>query len=160
MANVKNIQKGTDIMVFVKQDGVYKSIAHATSHTFSMSGETQEVNSKDYGEFGSSTVNKINWEITSENLMTEDYEVLFDLMLAKNQVDLVFGMKAESGNIEQQVTNDYYTPKSNVASGYQGAKTGKAYITSLQENAPNGENATFTVTFTGIGAISRIANAS
>ena len=69
-------------------------------------------------------------------------------------------MKAESGNIEQQVTNDYYTPKSNVASGYQGAKTGKAYITSLQENAPNGENATFTVTFTGIGAISRIANAS
>ena len=55
---VKNIQKGTDIMVFVKQDGIYKSIAHATSHTLSISGETQEVNSKDYGEFGSSTVNK------------------------------------------------------------------------------------------------------
>lgn len=159
---VKNIQKGTDIMVFVKQDGIYKSIAHATSHTLSVTGETQEVNSKDYGEFGSSTVNKITWEITSENLMTEDYETLFDLMLAKTQLDLVFGMKSITTNIEDQADGapDYYTPKNNVAAGYQGAKTGKAYITSLQENAPNGENATFSVTFTGVGAISRVANAA
>lgn len=159
---VKNIQKGTDIMVFVKQDGIYRSIAHATSHTLSISGETQEVNSKDYGEFGSSTVNKITWEITSENLMTEDYETLFDLMLAKTQLDLVFGMKSIDKAIEEQDDGApaYYTPKNNVAAGYQGAKTGKAYITSLQENAPNGENATFSVTFTGIGAISRVANAS
>ena len=83
MANVKNIQKGTDIMVFVKQDGVYKSIAHATSHTFSMSGETQEVNSKDYGEFGSSTVNKINWEITSENLMTAGRVTVNDVVVTE-----------------------------------------------------------------------------
>ena len=94
--------------------------------------------------------------------MTEDYETLFDLMLAKTQLDLVFGMKSITTNIEEQADGapNYYTPKNNVASGYQGAKTGKAYITSLSENAPNGENATFSVTFTGVGAISRVANAS
>lgn len=167
MPQVKNIQKGTDIMVFIKSgtgnSAVYKSIAHATSHTFSMSGETQEVNSKDYGEFGAKTVNKITWEITSENLMTDDYETLFDAMLAKQEVELVFGQKSVTTNIEGQTAQnapDYYTPKANAASGYQGAKTGKAYITSLSENAPSGENATFSVTFSGNGAISRVANAS
>ena len=158
---VKNIQKGTDIMVFVKQSDIYKSIAHATSHTLSITGATTEVNSKDYGEFGSQEVQKINWEITSENLMTEDYETLFDLMIAKTKVDLVFGMKSITTSIEEQAdgAGDYYTPKDNVASGYQGAKQGKAIISSLQQNAPNGENATFSVTFTGVGAITRVANA-
>lgn len=163
MPQTKNIQKGADIMVFVKQDGIFKSIAHATSHTLNLTGETTEVNSKDYGEFGASEVNKINWEITSENLMTEDYETLFDLMLAKTKVDLVFGMKSINTGIEEQTdpsAPNYYTPKNNASGGYQGAKTGKAYITSLQQNAPNGENATFSVTFTGVGAISRVANAS
>lgn len=163
MPQVKSIQKGTDIMVFVKEDNIYKSIAHATNHTLNISGETVEVNSKDFGEFGASSVNKITWEITSENLMTEDYEKLFDLMMAKTELDLVFGMKSVTTNIEDQTAPsapNYYTPKDNVASGYQGAKKGKAIITSLQENSPNGENATFTVTFTGVGSITRVANAS
>ena len=163
MPQVKNIQKGTDIMVFVKEDNIYKSIAHATSHTLNISGETAEVNSKDYGEFSASEVNKITWEITSENLMTEDYEKLFDLMIAKTKVDLIFGMKSITTNIEDQTdpsAPNYYTPKNNVAAGYQGAKQGKAVITSLSENAPNGENATFSVTFTGVGSITRVANAS
>lgn len=157
---VKNIQKGTDIMVFLKQGDTYKSIAHATSHNLNITGETTEVNSKDYGEFGAQEVQKINWEITSENLMTEDYETLFDLMIAKTKVDLVFGMKSITTSIEEQADGApaYYTPKDNVASGYQGAKTGKAVISSLQQNAPNGENATFSVTFTGVGAITRVAN--
>lgn len=161
MPQVKNIQKGTDIMVFLKQGDTYKSIAHATSHTFNITGETVDVNSKDYGTYGAQEVNKINWEITSENLMTEDYETLFDLMVAKTKVDLIFGMKSITTSIEEQTGSsapNYYTPKNNVAQGYQGAKMGKAVISSLQENAPNGENATFSVTFTGVGAITRVAN--
>lgn len=167
MARVKDIQKGTDIMVFIGEtlgaSTTYKSIAHATSHTLSISGETVEVNSKDFGEFGSSNVNKITWEMSSENLMTEDYEKLFDLMLAKGKVKLVWGMKSIDTGIEGQTgagASSYYTPKSNTASGYQGAKMGEAYITSLTQNAPNGETATFSVTFTGVGAITRMANAS
>jgi hypothetical protein len=29
-------------------------------------------------------------------------------------------------------------------------------ITSLEKNAPNGENATFTVQFTGVGALTKV----
>lgn len=80
MARVKDIQKGTDIMVFIGEtlgaSTTYKSIAHATSHTLSISGETVEVNSKDFGEFGSSNVNKITWEMSSENLMTDRKSVV------------------------------------------------------------------------------------
>jgi len=32
-------------------------------------------------------------------------------------------------------------------------------ITSLEKNAPNGENATFTVQFTGVGALNKVATA-
>lgn len=163
MPQTKNIQKGTDIMVFLGEGTpvVYKSIAHATSHTLTLTGETVDVNSKDYGEFGASTVNKINWEMQSENLMTEDYEKLFDLMMQKQKVKLIWGMKSITTGIEEQTAQDapdYYTPKANAAAGYQGAKQGEAFITSLTQNAPNGENATFSVTFTGVGAITRVAN--
>jgi len=34
-----------------------------------------------------------------------------------------------------------------------GTKTGKVIITSLEVNAPNGDNATFTCNFEGVGAL-------
>lgn len=149
MANT--IIKGHNLMLF---DAQGKSIAYATNHTLSISADAQDVSSKDHGIWGASEVNKITWEITSENLYTvEAYDDMFDIMIARTPVDVFFGLKAEADDDKSVVDGDY----TNWTKPTTGAYTGKAVITSLQANAPDGENATFSVTLTGTGKIERDA---
>ena len=122
------IIKGRDLMLF-DNDG--HSYAYATNHTLTITAETVDVSSKDHGVWGASEVSKYSWEITSENLFTsEDYDKLFDSMLASKAITVRFGLK-----------KTYYE--------------GKVIITSLVANANNGENATYSVTLTGTGSIKK-----
>ena len=92
---MSNIIKGDDLMLF---DADGHSIAFATSHTLTITANSADINSKDHGQWGASEINKINWEISSENLYTEDaYDTLFDSMIARNAVDVFFGKKSETG---------------------------------------------------------------
>lgn len=141
--------KGGDLMVFMSG----KSISLATNHTLSINGDTQDTSNKDDGgDWGSSEVSLLSWEASTENLYTLDttdgntYDDLFDAMVNKTQLDLVFAKKSESGT---QVPSGGWTTASN---GYKG----KACITSLELNAQNGEYATYSATFTGIGALTKV----
>jgi predicted secreted protein len=143
--------EGGDLMLFY--DG--KSIAYATNHTLSISGETQDTSNKDEGGGGwaSEEVSILSWTVSSDNLYSEDgegnnFEDLFDLMVAKQPITAVFAKKAETA---VDVPTGGWTPKSN--SGY----TGQVVITSLELNAPNGEKATYTVQFNGVGALTKIS---
>ena len=144
-------------MVFIQtgtgQSATTKSIAYATAHTLTLTSETASINSKDHGIWTGNEVNKRSWEITSENLYTdEDYSTLFDAWENGTKLTLVWGKKAED---ERVVVADgdaeYYTPQETDAM-YWG---GNAYITSLTANANTGEKATFSVTFTGTGAFTK-----
>ena len=140
MAN--EIINGSDLMVFVDN----KSIALATSHSLSISAETVDTSNKDVGggDWSSSTVKKMSWECSTENLYSKDaYKQLYDAMVKKTPVDIVFDLK------EGTELQTGWTPATG-GTGY----TGKAIITSLEANAPDGDNATFSATFTGVGALS------
>ena len=141
--------KGGDMMLFVNN----KSIAYATSHTLEITAETADVSNKDEGagDWTTSEVNTLSWTASSENLYSVDgsgsnYDDLFDLMIAKTPIDAVFAKKKET-------TNDVPTAgwTFNTTGGYQG----KVIITSLSLNAPNGENATFSVQFQGYGQLKK-----
>jgi TP901-1 family phage major tail protein len=150
MAN--QIIKGDDLMLF---DAEGKSIAFATAHTLTITADAADISSKDHGIWGGSEVNKISWEITSENLYTSDaYDSLFNSMLSRQPITVYFGLKAEN-DPEKTVANGDY-PNWTKATG---AYTGEAFITSLTANANSGENATFSVTLTGTGKISKAASA-
>lgn len=160
----KQIIKGDDLMLFIP-DGSngYKSIAYATSHTLTMSAETTDVNTKDHGEWGSTTVNKISWTINTENLYTnEDFDTLFDLMVAKQKIKVVFGAKKEASSvIVADGDAEYYTPaNTDAASSNAHMKEGYVLITSLTANTPSGENATFTAEFRGVGQFAKQTPAS
>lgn len=89
MAN--QIIKGRDLMLF---DNNGHSYAYATNHTFSLTAETTDISSKDHGAWGGSEVSRYSWEITSENLYTtEDYDRLFDSMVAGTPITVRFGLK-------------------------------------------------------------------
>lgn len=145
--------KGGDMMLFVDS----KSIAYATSHTLEINGETVDTSNKDEGggNWGSSEVSILNWQASSENLYSVDgqgsnFDELFDLMIAKTPITAVFAMKSE-------------TTSTNVPTGGwtvgSPSYSGKVVITNLSLNAPNGEYATFTAQFQGVGALTKAGSA-
>ena len=141
------IIKGDDLMLF---DAQGKSMAYATQHTLSLTADSAEVNSKDHGIYGGTEINKINWEITSENLYTTTaYNSLFTSMMNRQPITVYWGFKAQTDPTKTVVNGDYdnWTPS------LTGLYTGQAYITSLTANANTGENATFSLTLTGTGKI-------
>ena len=140
-----SVIKGSDLMLFVGG----KSIGFATSHTLSISADTKETSSKDSGG---------KWQ-TSENLCADKaegvgYDELFAMMIARKPVTGVFALEGNSTDLAENkldaVKTGGWTPKAK--DGY----TGQMLITSLEKNAPNGENATFTVQFTGVGALTKV----
>ncbi len=149
MAN--NIIKGRDLMLF-NNDG--HSYAYATNHTFSMTAETSDISTKDHGVWSAVEISRYSWEITSENLYTaEDYDALFTTMTSGEPITVRFGLKQTPDNpaLNPADGNTALPYWSSQNSFYQG----KAVITSLTANANNGENATYSITLTGVGSIQK-----
>ena len=146
------IIRGDELMLF---DAQGKAFAYATSHTLTLTGNTVDVSSKDHGFWGASEVGSLTWEITTENLYTDDaYDKLFDLMVSAEPVTVAFA-KASNYNVNGLVTTggsvESWTPDT------VQYRSGKAVITSLTVNANTGENATYSATFTGAGALTKAA---
>ena len=162
---MNKVIKGGDLMVFVGN----KSIALATNHTLTISADTKETSSKDSGgKWQTSEVGTLSWSMKSENLFSansddkgETYATLFEKMIAREKVTLVFALEGNSPNLENgkldavptDASTGFWKPQKNM--GY----TGSAIITNLEANAPNGDNATFTVDFTGVGELKKVTAA-
>ena len=152
MAQSQNIVKGQELMLF--QNG--KSIAFATSHTLSITGNTTDISSKDHGFFSASALTSVTWEISAENLYTDAaFNDYFNAMVNTRQpIEVVFGHYSDDASlaiagIADSETDSWTAPTSGVY------YSGKAYITSLSANAGNGDNATFSVTLSGIGKLTQ-----
>lgn len=156
-----DIIKGSDLMLFVKQtNGTVHSLAFATSHSFNISSETSDISTKDHGFWGAKEITRITWQITTDNLYTVDtFNELYDRMISRQPIEVYFCLKTPT---ERQGTPatvnlpgdtyDSWTPTTTTGEdGYYG----KVYITSLDATAAAGDNATFSATFDGIGAITK-----
>lgn len=146
---MSKIIKGDDLMLF---DEAGKSIAFATSHSLSISGDAAEISSKDHGAWSGSEVNKISWEISSENLYTvEAFDKLFEKMTARKAVKVYFGLKTEDGAAQSVADGDLENWSKKTAGVY----TGNVFITALNANASSGDNATYSVTLKGTGKLTK-----
>lgn len=125
-----------------------KSLAYATSHKLSLSGNAIEVSSKDSAEWTDKIMGKLSWNITSDNLFTEtDYTSMVDLWMARQPIDVIFSVK-DTTSTAMPVGG--WIPKA--ASGFKG----KVVITQIEANASDNENATYSITLEGTGALSKI----
>lgn len=145
-----DIIKGSMLMVFA--DG--NPIAFATSHSISFTTNTSEVSTKDHGLYPSVIVNSQSWEVSAENLASADsINHLFSILeKTKNgtPVTLKFAKPSgatwnEKGIVGSEGGTGNWAPGDVLAQG-------DAYLTSMSLNAPAGDNATISATFTGIGA--------
>ena len=132
-------------------DSTGKALAYATSHTLTLTGNTVDISSKDHGFWGASEVGSVTWEITTENLYTDnDYDKLFDMMITAEPVTIAFAKASnydKNGLVATGGTVEAWEPDQ------KNYRSGKAVITSLTLNANTGENATYSATFTGNGAL-------
>lgn len=141
--------KGGVLMLFVNS----KSVACATSHELTINTETKETSSKDAGgAWETSEAGISSWEASSENIASTGTagltaDDLIDLQLQRQPVTLVFGEKSGTG---EMVPDTGWTPKAD------SGRTGQAFITSVKQNAPNGDIATFTVNFKGTGPLAKV----
>lgn len=145
------IIKGQELMLFYNN----KSLAWATSHSLNLSGNTTSISTKDHGLFDATKLNSVSWEITAENLYSDDaFDTMFDLMMQTEELTVCFGHYSENSGIAgAQLDGESWT-QSSTKSVYQG----KGYITSLTANAPNGDNATMSITFSGVGELKRLTD--
>ena len=142
--------EGSDLMIFVDN----KSIALATSCKLGISVETVETSSKDSGgKWATKKAKKISWNLSTENLFAAEstegsvFNDMFKKVVGTNEFEAIFTTANEAQDI---VPEAGWTPKANT--GYKG----KVVITSMEVNAPNGDNATYSVSFEGTGPLEEI----
>lgn len=143
---METIIQGGMLMLFISQ----KSIPLATNHTLRISAETNDNSNKDVasGIWASSSVKQLSWEATTDNLYSDKgISVLFDAMTKRTVIPAIFAMKSEQASAELPASGSW---SPSLDHPYF---KGNVIITSLEVTAQNGENATFTATFTGVGEL-------
>lgn len=147
MADVK---LGTDLMLFLElKSGETKALACATSCKITLNANVLETSSKDSGYWTTKQASKLSWSCSSDNLFTlTNYNELMDVMIERKPVKIQFDSVAHN-ETEGEKNHEDYTPQNN---GY----VGEVIITSIDVNAPDGDNATYTVSMEGTGALKRV----
>jgi len=155
MAANNNLLHGEELQLFFDDNGTIRTLAFATNHTLTLSTSPVAISSKDHGAFAANEAGSIEWSISADNLYADDYDFLFDLMIAREPVDVVFAQVANwSPNGLESTGGDVkaWTPDQ---TNY---RSGKAVITNLTLNAPNGEIASYTIELQGAGPLMKATN--
>ena len=162
------ILKGENLMVFVGTGAAARSIAYATNHSLNINLSTTETSNKDqgHGDWQTFEAGVLSWAMSSDNLVGDEdgegksYADMVDLMLTKTPVELVFGLEGNSTNFNvgdgklDEVPEGGWKPSESKIPYY----SGKALITSISLNAPNADNASYTVSFQGCGSLKKKTN--
>jgi len=114
-------------------------IGCATSHTIEITNTVREISCKGSGDFASSEYGRFSWSVSVDalfNLYDDvnylNYAELLDLMLSKTIVDIESTYKEGT---------DSFTI------------AGQAIITSVSKNAPDSENASYSIQMSGRGKL-------
>lgn len=145
MAALKNTDmlKGSIMMIFYNN----KSIGFATSHQFSAQVSTNQIATKDHGNYPATLPQTISWSITAENVYSDAGETTYmGLLKGMAAVDIVFAKVADTAGVQSAgiIGSETWAQGPVIASG-------KALVTDFSINAPAGDYATMSVTFTGVG---------
>ena len=139
---------GEALMLYIKSGagaGTLTPIAYATSHSLSVNGDTIDTSSKMSGNWQDFLVGQLNWQITSESLISKteghlSYNTLLDLMIQRKGIEITIGSPvADSEDFELDASK----PK----------MTGTVVITALEQTANKGEVCTSSCTLQGKGAL-------
>jgi len=143
------ISYGGDMMLFVGSGTDKLPIAFSTDAKLDITLATRNIASKDSGYWTNKAGGRLDWNASTSALHsdvltattgTNTYDELYTLMIARTPVNCVFA--AATGTAPDWTVN---SAKKNF--------TGMAIITSLSLGAPDGDNATYSISLEGDGAL-------
>lgn len=141
---METIIKGGTLMLFLSN----KSIPLATNHTLTINVSTADSSNKDVGggAWATSEVAQFSWEASTDNLYsTKGASDLFAKLKAGTPIAAKFGVKSDNADDPLPGSGSWTAPTEYFS--------GNVIITSLEMTAQNGENATFSCTMQGVGAL-------
>ena len=147
--------RGKDLMLFLTDGETTKAIALVTNSTISITANTNEYKTKDDTEDSAPEVESISWEATSESMYSVEKgldaqhtaDSLIKIMLAKKLIGVALAQTSAAGT-NTSVPAGGWTEKDGAF-----LISGKAFITSLEVTATNGEYANVSITLTGKGSL-------
>jgi predicted secreted protein len=149
-ADNSKIVYGGDMMVFASSGSTKLPLAFTQSGKMTITNKSREVGSKDSGVWTEKLSGKFDWVASSDGLYSLNYtgsttgvDTLYAYMLIGTPINIVFGVKTG--------TSPSWTVDSSKKS-FQGT----AIITSLDINASDGDNATYSVNLEGSGALTLV----
>lgn len=148
---------GQNIQIYVAGE----TIAFAKNSNIDISVDTVDVSNKDFGGYEAVEAGLVKWNMSSENLVAnkrsgKGFDDLLDLMLKKEPVDVIFGVK----DVTVDRNDEYTVPETGGwPAPTKGGYKSKALITSLSMSTPNGEVSTMNVTLTGCGPLVKVNTA-
>lgn len=125
-----------------------KFVAFATSCTVHVSANMEETSTKDStNDFTEQEITGLSWDVSTDALFSVDtdatgingYDAL-DLILAKTAVTIEFERAASTNN-------------RSVVTGYK--YSGSAYVNDVSVNATNRQNASYSLSATGTGSLTK-----
>lgn len=151
-----NTVNGKDLMLFTEVASKFTATALATSCKLTVSGETQDTASKDSGKWTEKMLKKLSFSASSENCFSADkdvngYDSLMTAMLTMKPIKIQIGIPKNADADELPVAG-WEAPTE--------AYEGMVLITSLELNAPDGDKATFSVSFDGTGPLKKVTKGS
>lgn len=147
--------KGKALMIQIAESstGTYNTIAMATSCSVSMDTSTSDVTTKDDNDqYTYNDVSSQSWQMTTENLIPYDgagvdYAELLSYITTGTTLYINFSYLEDS--LGAETTTGTWT---DVATE-EIILSGTCILTSLQLQAPNAENASYSATFSGKGSL-------
>lgn len=145
---MSNVIFGGDLMLFVGTGTTKQPLAYSTSAKLSVSLKTREISSKDSsGYFTEKSAGKFDWNASTDGLISYDVtgatssiDVVYEYMLTRKPINLIFANKSGS------------TPYWSVDSSKKNF-SGQALITSIDMNASDNDNATYSISLEGTGEL-------
>lgn len=148
-------KNGSTVNLFYNDGTEWKTLAHGTSHSLSISNETQEVSSKDFGIHKAQIFSGQSWSISGEYLFTPgNATILTGMSGSAKAYTFCIAVVNEADTYQdgiQPVTSIDTQSKWSVGSVWK--KYGDGFITSVEISAPHGEIASCSLEITGSGAL-------
>lgn len=148
-AENSKIVYGGEMMILITSGSTKYPVAFSTSAKLDLTLDIREISSKDSGIWKEKAAGKWDWKCDTEGLMsfglsgtsvTLDVEDLYALMIARNAVTVTFGIVSGSTPSWVLDTSEKYF-------------SGEAIITSFSMNAPDNDNATYSISLEGASAL-------
>lgn len=140
--------RGNDLIVMVRRDSSWKTVAFGTTCEIDVNAETIDVGSPSSGRWRRRKVKRISWRMSTGHLLSDvsqDVD-LFALLAAASEVDVSF-TTVESHDLPM-ADPPQYVPDSRFH------LSGKAFVTRYTVTGKRGDYAVASATFTGSGPLS------